>query len=241
MRALFDKHGGKYGSAISAVPDCSSMRALFHPMRCSSFNLRLCTVQADGLGREVISTFAVDGWNTAATWFTDSNGRDSMTRVRDYRASFNFTAIEPVASNFFPVNAFSECRRCRVCMRSVWPYRSFWLCSAFASIACLHIAPASSAVAVYTQDTASGNVLSIVTDRSQGGASLRDGELELMVHRRLQADDARGVGEPLNETGESLATGHWLPCCFKSFPGGYHCSQALSLSLPLHPSCALGK
>lgn len=61
-------------------------------------------------------------------------------------------------------------------------------------------------LAVYTQDTASGNVLSVVTDRSQGGASLRDGELELMVHRRLQADDARGVGEPLNETGESLVT-----------------------------------
>lgn len=61
------------------------------------------------MGREVISSFAVDGWDTAATWYTDANGRDSMTRVRDKRASFNFTAIEPVASNFFPVNAFSEC------------------------------------------------------------------------------------------------------------------------------------
>ncbi len=33
-----------------------------------------------------------------------------------------------------------------------------------------------------------------------GGASLDDGQLELMVHRRLLYDDSRGVGEPLNET-----------------------------------------
>jgi hypothetical protein len=46
-----------------------------------------------------------------------------------------------------------------------------------------------------------GNVLSIVTDRSQGGSSMSDGSLELMVQRRLQNDDNRGVGEPLNETG----------------------------------------
>ena len=31
-------------------------------------------------------------------------------------------------------------------------------------------------------------------------ASLKDGSLEFMVHRRLQADDNRGVQEPLNET-----------------------------------------
>jgi alpha-mannosidase len=42
--------------------------------------------------------------------------------------------------------------------------------------------------------------LVVVTDVSVGGASLADGELELMVHRRVQADDARGVQEPLNET-----------------------------------------
>jgi hypothetical protein len=35
---------------------------------------------------------------------------------------------------------------------------------------------------------------------SQGGASLADGELEFMVHRRVLADDSRGVQEPLNET-----------------------------------------
>ena len=42
--------------------------------------------------------------------------------------------------------------------------------------------------------------LVVVTDVSVGGASLANGELELMVHRRVQADDSRGVQEPLNET-----------------------------------------
>jgi len=42
----------------------------------------------------------------------------------------------------------------------------------------------------------------ILTDRSQAGASLRDGSVELMVHRRILADDRRGVGEPLNEPGD---------------------------------------
>lgn len=42
--------------------------------------------------------------------------------------------------------------------------------------------------------------LTVITDCSQGGSSLASGELELMVHRRVQHDDARGVQEPLNET-----------------------------------------
>jgi len=42
--------------------------------------------------------------------------------------------------------------------------------------------------------------LAVLTDVTQGGASLQNGSLELMVHRRTLSDDARGVGEPLNET-----------------------------------------
>ncbi|CAH8682579.1 unnamed protein product [Schistosoma rodhaini] len=43
--------------------------------------------------------------------------------------------------------------------------------------------------------------LAIYTDRSQGGTSLNDGQLELMLHRQTINDDNLGVNEPLEELG----------------------------------------
>jgi alpha-mannosidase len=42
--------------------------------------------------------------------------------------------------------------------------------------------------------------LTILNDRSQGGAALKKGRIELMQNRRLFKDDGRGVEEALNET-----------------------------------------
>ena len=57
-------------------------------------------------------------------------------------------------------------------------------------------------IILYKQDEMGTNVqLTVLTDRSQGGASINDGQIELMVHRRTLNDDNLGVGEPLNETG----------------------------------------
>lgn len=39
----------------------------------------------------------------------------------------------------------------------------------------------------------------VMNDRSQGGSVLVDGRIELMQNRRSNADDARGVGEDLDE------------------------------------------
>ncbi|CAF3717623.1 unnamed protein product [Rotaria socialis] len=55
--------------------------------------------------------------------------------------------------------------------------------------------------------------LTILTDRSEGGSSMHDGSIELMVHRRTLYDDSLGVGEPMNET----AYGKGLVVCGKHF------------------------
>ena len=52
---------------------------------------------------------------------------------------------------------------------------------------------------MYIKDSA--KQLTVLTDRSLGGSSMKDGSMEIMLHRRLLVDDLRGVGEPLNETG----------------------------------------
>lgn len=52
--------------------------------------------------------------------------------------------------------------------------------------------------AIYIEDDKAS--LAVLNDRSQGGSSLQDGAVELMVHRRTTHDDNRGVGEPMNET-----------------------------------------
>ncbi|XP_070774105.1 lysosomal alpha-mannosidase [Enoplosus armatus] len=67
--------------------------------------------------------------------------------------------------------------------------------------------------------------LTVVTDRSQGGGSIQNGSLEIMLHRRLLYDDVRGVGEPLNETSDI-------------FPEGLVVRGRLLLSLDRPPSAA---
>ncbi|KAL4419672.1 hypothetical protein ABPG75_006770 [Micractinium tetrahymenae] len=52
--------------------------------------------------------------------------------------------------------------------------------------------------AMYIQD--GSRQLAVLTDRAQGGASLRNGQMEVMLHRRTLKDDWRGVEEPINET-----------------------------------------
>lgn len=54
---------------------------------------------------------------------------------------------------------------------------------------------------IYIQDKTAGTQLTVMTDRSNGGGSVQDGNIEIMLHRRLLYDDCLGVGEPLNETG----------------------------------------
>lgn len=110
----------------------------------------------DARGKEVVARFSTP-IQSAGTFFTDSNGREFLKRKRNSRPTWDLNVFEPVAGNYYPVNA-----------------------------------------AIYLEDKE--NALAVVTDRTQGGTSLVDGTVELMVQRRTLADDGRGVSEALNET-----------------------------------------
>ncbi|XP_041033071.1 lysosomal alpha-mannosidase isoform X1 [Carcharodon carcharias] len=111
----------------------------------------------DNVGKEVISRFDTP-LKTDGIFYTDSNGREILTRRRDYRPTWKLNQTEPIAGNYYPVNS-----------------------------------------RIYMKD--GKTQLTVLPDRSQGGSSIRDGSLELMVHRRLLYDDNRGVGEALSEPG----------------------------------------
>ncbi len=110
----------------------------------------------DGVGKEVVHLLRSNIVSNG-TFYTDSNARQFFERKRSQRQTWNMSEFEPVAGNYYPVNA-----------------------------------------AIFIQDDSSA--MAVCTDRTQGGSSLEDGNIELMVHRRLVEDDARGVGEILNET-----------------------------------------
>lgn len=79
--------------------------------------------------------------------------------------------------------------------------------------------PVTSKIAIEDAQTR----LAILNDRAQGGSSLSDGSVEIMVHRRLMHDDNCGVNEALNETafGQGLvARGvHYLSVTSKKSAG----------------------
>ena len=56
--------------------------------------------------------------------------------------------------------------------------------------------PVNSVLAISSRDRAAA----LLPDRACAGGSMADGQLELVLHRRLLHDDGRGMGEALNET-----------------------------------------
>ncbi|XP_058821189.1 lysosomal alpha-mannosidase-like isoform X1 [Topomyia yanbarensis] len=110
----------------------------------------------DGKGKEIVTRYYSD-IQSAGTFWTDSNGREMIKRIRNHRETWDLELAEPVAGNYYPVTAKIALEDDQLRM-------------------------------------------AVLNDRAQGGTSLQDGVLELMVHRRLLRDDAFGVGEALNET-----------------------------------------
>ncbi|XP_028550522.1 alpha-mannosidase At3g26720 isoform X2 [Dendrobium catenatum] len=110
----------------------------------------------DGNGKELATQFTTR-MLTNKIFYTDSNGRDFLKRIRNYRSDWVLQVHQPVAGNYYPIN-----------------------------------------LGIYLQDNRTE--LSLLVDRSMGGSSIQDGQVELMLHRRLLHDDGKGVAEALNET-----------------------------------------
>ncbi|XP_020290943.1 lysosomal alpha-mannosidase [Pseudomyrmex gracilis] len=118
----------------------------------------------DKIGKEIVTRYS-SNLKTNGVFYTDSNGREMLKRVRNYRPTWDLELEEPISGNYYPI---------------------------------------TSKIAI--KDEEKQLKLNVLNDRAQGGSSLEDGAIELMLHRRLLKDDAFGVGEALNETafGEGL-------------------------------------
>uniref|UniRef100_A0AC35FAW4 Alpha-mannosidase n=1 Tax=Panagrolaimus sp. PS1159 TaxID=55785 RepID=A0AC35FAW4_9BILA len=114
--------------------------------------------EKNATGREIISRYSVKGLKNNGIFYTDSNGRQLIKRIRNSAEFYTFEKTEPISGNYYPI-----------------PSRI-----------------------IISDDKTQ---LSILTDRSQGGTSLTDGNVELMLHRRMYDDDSFGVEEPLDEPG----------------------------------------
>ncbi|DBB01101.1 hypothetical protein WJX77_006941 [Trebouxia sp. C0004] len=58
----------------------------------------------DKKGKEVVLRYA-SSLRSGATFYTDSNGREYLKRVRDFRPTWNLTITEPVSGNYYPLTA----------------------------------------------------------------------------------------------------------------------------------------
>ncbi|XP_047949898.1 probable alpha-mannosidase At5g13980 isoform X2 [Salvia hispanica] len=57
----------------------------------------------DGNGKEIVTQLKTMIGNNK-TFYTDSNGRDFLERVRDYRADWDLQVDQPIAGNYYPIN-----------------------------------------------------------------------------------------------------------------------------------------
>ncbi|CAF4070475.1 unnamed protein product, partial [Rotaria sordida] len=110
----------------------------------------------DNIGKEIIIRYDTD-IASQSKYYTDANGREVLERKRDYRPTWNYTVVETVSGNYYPINS-----------------------------------------RIWIKDD--NRQFTVLTDRSEGGGSIQNGSIEIMVHRRILNDDSLGVGEALNES-----------------------------------------
>lgn len=93
----------------------------------------------DKIGKEIVTRYS-SNLETAKTFYTDSNGREMLKRVRNYRSTWDLKLEEPISGNYYPVTS-----------------------------------------KIALKDEKKQLKLNVLVDRAQGGTSLQDGTIELMV------------------------------------------------------------
>ena len=94
---------------------------------------------SDGVGKEIITAYSSLDLDSQNTFYTDSNGRQMLKRVKDYRPTWTLNKTEPVSENYYPVN---------------------------------------SRIAISTNnENDQFKQITVLTDRSQGGTSMQDGQV----------------------------------------------------------------
>ncbi|SPP90241.1 blast:Lysosomal alpha-mannosidase, partial [Drosophila guanche] len=99
--------------------------------------------------REIVTVFDSE-ISSNGVFYTDSNGREMIKRVKDKREDFNpDLGRQPISGNYYPIVS-------RIALED------------------------------------SNKRIALLNDRAQGGTSMQNGQLELMLHRRLVRDDGYG-------------------------------------------------
>jgi lysosomal alpha-mannosidase len=106
-------------STLVAGPLCTELRQVIDVDSNIQQAFRLCRgqdyveiqtgvgeVRTLGTGVEVIMSLATDV-QSQGVWYTDSQALEMQQRVRNTRPNYPYTLTEPIASNFFPCNAFT--------------------------------------------------------------------------------------------------------------------------------------
>ncbi|KAF2071815.1 hypothetical protein CYY_006876 [Polysphondylium violaceum] len=87
----------------------------------------------------------------------------------------------------------------------------------------------------YIQDTDQQLQLTMLTDRSRGCASLANGEIEFMLHRRTLMDDGRGVREPMNESTQIITNSKLIFHDISSNAQSHYRKAQQGLAHPIYP------
>ena len=99
-------HGQHYSELHQVFNDWISQTIrLYEDSRSLEFEWLIGPIDvSDNIGKEVFTHFLTE-LECRDTFYTDSNGREIIKRVRNHRPTWPFNQSEPVAGNYYPVNS----------------------------------------------------------------------------------------------------------------------------------------